>query len=628
MSLRFLPVLFFLISFALSSQNNFGIKIPKDYYQQQQECTRIRTIFQNKPKEIGFSVHRDHKNTLYLNFNNKKWFQNLFENPYDGIAVDIVNKKQFACNAGPIEKQIRGQLLKPVYTNILKRSIETVQQGYYQVKLGQLPERLTNQELEFNMVFLSNRNLCRYQTTYNIQSYNYQLLDMGMYLDSIAYDNASATLTTQEGIQRRYKTLEFTVPFKKNKATFSSQDIKPVYDSLRLTDFNIKKIEILAYSSIEGTLENNSALQKKRSESIINALQSFQKPTIQTDISTSENWVEFLNDISDTEYDNLKSLTKKEIKEKVNNGLEENLEVYLKNHRKALIKLYLDKIDSYASLSGETLVMKINDALSNDNLTQAEKLQNSLFHKMKSKEVSPELLYELDIPKQKKFVDFFNSTSAFRYELDRNNLLSAYYEFQEINKWAPDNKKVAYNMLALKLRINHSFKSIPEEGNLVQKIKGLEKLGIDKSLVDRMMVNYHITKSELLLREGLYEEKDESVAYILETYKKFELSDADYLSLAQYLTYYFDRETAIALLQNKVDDINVKEKLLFYYLNLTIIDDNLVEKPAYRKIMLNAIAKDKKRFCKLFDPNLDGGVTFQLLDNPFLKRTYCENCSN
>ena len=623
-----LIVLFLFTLTVVSQQSNFGIKIPQGYQERTEKCSRMQALFRNTPKEVGFSVHQGENNILYLRFNNKEWFQKLFVNPYDGLTVDIVSKKLFDCNNVPLDSQIRGELLKPVYGNVLKKNIETVQEGFYRVKLGALPKKFYNKTLEFNMLFLSNRNLCRYQTTYNIQSFNYELLDMGLYLDSISYNKDFATTSFKDGTSRRYKTLEFQIPFKKNKATFSPKDIKPLYDSLRLTDFDIKKIEILAYSSIEGSSEANSRLQKQRSKTMIEALQTFQKTTIETSVSTAENWVEFLEDIAQTKYQKLAALPKAEIRSKVNDSLAEELEVYLSKHRKALVKLYLDKLDAYKDLSGEILVKKFNDAIAKEQLTEAEKIQNSLFHKMKSKETDPELLYQLNIPKQERFVEFFNSNSAFRYEIDRNNLLSAYYEFQEINKWAPKNKKVAYNMLALKLRINHAFQSIPEGEELVQKIKGLKALGVNPGLIARMLVNYHITKSELLMRKGQYEEKDLSVAYILDTYASIVLSDQDYLSLAQYLTYYYDRETAISLLSDKVDDIDVAKNLLFYYLNLTIIDDDVVEDPNYRRIMLNAVNSDKSKFCKIFDSSLKGGVTFQLLDNAYLKRTFCENCSD
>ena len=43
--------------------------------------------------------------------------------------------------------------------------------------------------------------------------------------------------------------------------------------------------------------------------------------------------------------------------------------------------------------------------------------------------------------------------------------------------------------------------------------------------------------------------------------------------------------------------------------------------------MFNAINQDPERFCKMFSNHEDGGVTFQMLSNTYLKKIYCEHCS-
>jgi hypothetical protein len=75
-----------------------------------------------------------------------------------------------------------------------------------------------------------------------------------------------------------------------------------------------------------------------------------------------------------------------------------------------------------------------------------------------------------------------------------------------------------------------------------------------------------------------------------------------------------------------VKSIDVDEDLLYYFINLTIIDDKLTSNDDYRTVLLNAINMNKDRFCKLFNAVEDGGVTFQLLENEYLLQIYCENC--
>jgi hypothetical protein len=129
------------------------------------------------------------------------------------------------------------------------------------------------------------------------------------------------------------------------------------------------------------------------------------------------------------------------------------------------------------------------------------------------------------------------------------------------------------------------------------------------------------------MRVRKYDAKDASVAFIIDTYENFNLSNYDYLSLAQFLTFYANTDEATELLEDKVRTIMVDEDLLYYYINLTIIDAYAVETQNYRTIMLNAIEMNKKRFCRLFNPSLEKGITFQLLENTYLRSTYCENCT-
>ena len=130
------------------------------------------------------------------------------------------------------------------------------------------------------------------------------------------------------------------------------------------------------------------------------------------------------------------------------------------------------------------------------------------------------------------------------------------------------------------------------------------------------------------MRKGDFKNKDKSTAYIYSRYKDKPLRDLDFFNLANYFSRFANHEYSKKLLENKVQNIEVSEDLLFYYLNLTIIDNKLTQTKEYRAMMLNAYSKNPKRFCKLFNSIENEGITFQLLENDFLRKTYCENCSN
>ncbi|HMR15372.1 MAG TPA: hypothetical protein PKD13_02720 [Mariniflexile sp.] len=627
MAYRFCAVISFIIfHLTLTAQTKYNIVFPgNDRDVVCQQCTQT---FAQKPKEVQFSVVRENDN-LYFQVNDKAWFNQLFKNPTDGIAVDVVSKERYGCLEIRLgNPQIKGELLKPIYTTNLKSGLKPYANQLFRVFVGKIPNTLINKELESNILFLTNNNLCRYNTIYHLESYPWDLLDMGMYLDSLTYNPKKVKPIMDEGFVMKYKTLKFKIPFKKNKSEYSQQDIKPIYDSLRLTDYNIKTIKIKAYSSVEGSVERNLELQQQRANSIVAALQSFQKPTIKTDVSSSENWVEFLNDIKGTPHDNLKNLTKKEIKVKLDANLSTALEPILKHHRKALLELELEKKDTYKNMAPDVLLAQFHTAITSQELEKAMEIQNSIFEKIKEKEITPDFLRKMEIPKQSKFVKIFNKNAAFRSMQDVRQSLIVYNELLELEKLAPNNGEVKYNIAAIKIILWRNKAVEVEPNKLISQINALKNYKIDASLIDRMLVNIHIIKAETLMQQRDYANKDKSVAFINSTYKNFPLSDYDYLSLAQFFSYYANTDLSVKLLENKAKSIDIDEDLLFYYLNLTLIDKQLTQDENYRTIMLNAININKARFCKLFNSIDTGGVTFQLLEDDYLSDTYCENCKN
>ena len=303
------------------------------------------------------------------------------------------------------------------------------------------------------------------------------------------------------------------------------------------------------------------------------------------------------------------------------------MEPILKNHRKAVLELELQKKEKY-SMTADELLEKFNTKVSTGDVNEALGIQNSIFDKIKDKAISPDFLKKMIIPKQDKFVKIFNKNSAYRYMLDVRQALIVYNELLELEKLAPKDAEVKYNIVSIKIRLWRFNALDIDDVKLKNQINALKNYGIDSSLIARMMVNFYIINSENLMRKRDYANKDKSVDYINNNYKNISLSDYDYLSLAQFFSYYANLDMAVKLLEKKVKSIDLDEDLLFYYLNLTLVNKELTQNENYRTIMLNAVNLNKERFCKLFNAVEKGGVTFQLLNDEYLRETYCENCVN
>lgn len=616
-----------LLAFAISlianaQQYTYGIYFPDG--DRENKCNTFTKVFKQKPNYVRFGVRLE-DNKLYFEVNNRNWYNALFKEQGDGIAVDIVRRSRYSCDKEVKPSQIRGVLLPPVYGINKPGKLKSVSRNRYRVYIGKVPPNLQKEEIEFNLLFLHNKAFCKYYTIYNLEKYPRGLLDMGVYLDDITYKNKRIT-SNKNHIVTKYKKLTFSIPFEKDKSEYKPEDIKPLYDSLKLTDYNIKKININAYASIEGSTQRNLQLQNQRARSIAGSLQSFQEPSIITKISTSENWVEFFNDIKKTKHKKLVKLPKKNVKAKLINEYAANLEPVLRNHRKAIVVLSLEKKDEFKKLHIDQLVTLFNKAVRADKLEEACAIQNSILDRLRDK-CKPQVLKNMKIPKNKKYLRLLTKNCIFKYFVDLKQTLNVEKELLQLEKLEPNDKRLKYNLAVLKFIIwKHRAREINRE-EFKKEIINLKEYGISKELIDKMIVNYHIVKAEEDARKNNHKGKVSSVNYVLKSYQNLILSDFDYLSIAQFFTYYSNIYDAIHTIEDKVNNITVDEDLLFYYLNLTITKEELTQTEEYRTVMLNAINMNKKRFCSLYNSALKKGVTFQLLEDEFLRATYCENCS-
>jgi hypothetical protein len=339
--MKALLTVFLGLIFSLSqaqSTNTESYDIKKTDLKECQSFTQKRRMM---PHDVRFDIVRLENSLLALYLNDASWFEAIFDSKNDGFAIDIVSREQFACGNKPSVAKSwshKGFLLPPLYKTDFKDRLIVSEDGSGVIVYGEIPAHFSPEQIETNIVFLEDRTLCGYQAIYNLDMHGWDLLKTGMYMDTL----------TREEISDKYKevskTLHFEIPFEKNKTEYNPNTIKPLYDSLNISDYNIKKISIQAYTSVEGSYEKNLFLQNKRAESIVKALASYQDVALESEVKANENWVEFLEDISQSPYKHLAALSKDEIKTQLaSNQLYVKLEPLLSRHRKAVIELQLEK---------------------------------------------------------------------------------------------------------------------------------------------------------------------------------------------------------------------------------------------------------------------------------------------
>lgn len=618
-TMRKVLLLLLLIPFLLVGQNNLKqIKNPEN--KRSKKCKKYYEITRKLPVDIRYSINVIEQHIIFY-FPSKKAFNKIFDKKFDGIAIDIVERDQFGCSG---ENQLanswafKGELLRPVFKKELESGMQLDEDGNVTIDLGLLPPHFDPRNIECNMLLLQKKFHCDYRSFSHLQYNQWSLLEMGLYRDSIEFpENQEFKLS---------KKLTFEIPFEKNHHLYAPSEIKPLYDSLHLSDYYVNSIRIRAYSSVEGDFDNNQRLQNARAASIIRGLQAYQSPEIPSEIATSENWDDFYSDIKSTRYAYLSELPKDKIKKKLAD-LEDasEMESILSTHRKGLIELTLERKISRAKPN--ELIELFGQKIKNNKIEDALYIQNFVFSEIKNSRFPNDFIGNLEIPRLALFSPLLTNEIIFEYENSIGSIEDHITAFEELLKILPNNPQIQYNLVALKLTANNKYSFSSSRKEIWRLISAIN-WKINRTLVNRLKINYHILSTEFFDLKKSYREKNRSLRQIYSIYGKLKLTDEERLHLARFLSIYSQFKWAENILSPRVYQENVDSKLVDYYLRLTISDAKKLNNSKYLELLSRTINENNHTFCDLFLPTEQGGYTFQLLENPKLADLYCASCQN
>lgn len=592
-------------------------------------CNACRELMKAKPKEVLFGIEVKDNGHVYFTMSNKDWFFKLFTAANDGVAVDLVLKEQYLCSSPALSNAHlpKGRFLKPMYLADMKARMQVTRNGHISVDLGEIvPPALRNRECDGNMAIVKNGVICFYANFASIDRSLWELLPMGLYADTLV-QRETPVKGAVAGPYYTRKT-QITIPFLKNKTTFNDEDLKPLRDSLRLKGYHIKRMDIRAYSSVEGSTELNKALQEKRAASIITGLQRLQPGIIESHITTSENWVEFYRDIAGTAFDSLGEYDEEGVKELLmeKKNLTAKMEPVLKKHRKAVVDVYLDKNSGFETTSDTGLVTRFHSAVVRKDLDHAAMIQREVFERINGGRLPNEFMNRLEVPEEKEYLDLLVNNETYIHELGLKNDIQTLRSYQKLLAMDPNSTRARYNACALALGAWKNIEGFVNPDSLLHELQQLSMYKIPASLIKRMLVNYHIILSEVCMKKYAYDKKDSAVAFVVNNYIALHLNDNELLSLGKYLCYYGQFTQAQQILEKRATQINVNEDLLFYYLTLKLFDVASYDTDEFDKLVLNAVTINRKRFCQIFSSTIKGGAGFQLLDHATLKELHCSYC--
>ena len=590
-------------------------------------CLPCVKMLNQKPKEVLFGIDIKENQDVYFSIDNIEWFNKIIKNDSYGISVDLVSEDRYNCHETLKQNTSipYGIHLPPVFKKELISGNESPS-GIY-VKIGSVPLSLKDKKIEGNLIIVNVNKICYYTNFIDIDRSKWELLPMGLFTDTLI--QREQFFVDSGDVFTYSKRAQIVIPFLKGSSSYNKDYVQTIQNSVDLKRYRIQKIEVRAYSSIEGPEGLNLELMEKRGEAMIQALKSYQSNVKRSNVLTAENWLEFFSDIKNTEFDYLKSLSKAEIKNRLTDPvLAKKMEPILSKERKAIATLYLDPLSSKYNLGDYSIVEAFNEAVKSGKLTEARYIQKEVLERIKDNRLPQEYLNKLEVPQTKNFSPLLNDREVYKYFFGLTSEKEALDNFLRIKEINSQNGYINYNICALKLFAWKFGYDTLLHSTLLDEIELLLSQGIHNTLLKRMIINYNILKCEDFMMINDFDAKDSTLAAIHDMYDDIASTDEEVYTLAKYYSYYSQYGWALEIVTPRISQIDSDENLVFYYLNLLFFHPIIYNSESFKMASLNAINLNRQRYCNFFLPNDNGGASMQLLEDSSMRSLWCQNCRN
>jgi len=569
---------------------------------------------------------------IYLKYQNTRDLRRIIKKAKDGLAVDVVQRSQYIyADYNIVDNNLsnKGLMSKIIYRdkffkkNILltkdkkaNRKLKSIE-----IEMGKFNNKITG-SYEINLIVVQDGKICKTITRGYVESGDVESnTPVGLMPAINSKGLKPAFEPRSEG-----SIITMTIPFEKNKSEFKQQDIAPFIQALNEPDFVIDGLYIYAYASIEGDSATNAKLQYRRAESVAKVLQSFQKNKITPSIQTKDSWNLFMFENEDGKYADLVKLGKQKAIAKINsdNKLKEALEPLLAKERFARIVM-----DITYDLSGEKekkfSTVAFNRAVKVDNKKQAHKVMEFIAKRVAEGRYPAGLFDSLKIDPIQKNVELLNNRQYYKYQQTGMIDEEDYSIFKKLIAIDPSNAVLQYNKVFCELKLDSNAGKIEHQVTVQQIIDGLYGK-LDSNYVNGLNIEWQFKILETLdTLENSAVQVDACISRIKSFYKIKDASWQNGLKLAYVFSRAKDYNYSATVLEPYLKMPKVPENLLFMYISAA----SRVQEKYYSRTFAKALELAKEinpeRYCKLFGAPL---ITFQVLENPEVKKVYQNACGN
>lgn len=586
---------------------------------QAKECKRVERLVDLFP-DIYKGLNTEN-GVIYFNIPENKQIRALMQNKSTGLAVDIIQLQQYqnpAFNAIDYSGVGYGITSKDTKTARAKSKNKT-EKADKPITLGKMPFQST-QKNEINLIITQDNTACAIISPSYIEQYT------GEYTQQINLlaDTVTVNSNFEFSPPRNSSHISFRIPFDVNDFEYKSSDIEPLLKYLDEYNTVVQRVNITAYSSIEGNLTDNSVLQQRRAKSVVEALRRRQKENLISQIVTKTNWEQFKKDIDTTEFAFLAKKTIDEVQNYIRiHKLKHCLEPLLRNHRYAdiEIELYRDSLTN----NEEKVIGLFHNALDSNDIHLALSIQKYIMKAVIDKRYNCSAVEKMQIPYDAKCAGMLMNKLYMTILCDGSELSNHTSTIEQLHRLNPQNEYILYNTTLLKV-LNNKIAGEEDIEKMQRQIQALYYRTFTKRTVDALNMNFQISIIEQSndLKNG-QRLKQDAINRIKDIFDSRYESVENALKLASLFISIKDYSYALEILDPYIYSNNYDAPTAFCWLSLSTVYPDRMLTRRFAMVLERACDFDLNKVCTLFETNQ---LPYRVFDNREVKRVYFEKCKH
>ncbi|MCW3127080.1 MAG: hypothetical protein JWO03_2738 [Bacteroidetes bacterium] len=565
-----------------------------------------------------------YEDTIFQYYQDENVIKRIISGPRDGLAVDLVYKNQFSC---PLDNNLHpstvfdGYMMAPKYREEIFKN-DFYKNGELLSPLCVIPKNASRNGLQFNTILIQNGMTCRY--SYPVRMEQDILKDLPIYPQW-----CKAEGTIDHGIADFDQ--QFDIPFEKNETSQDAFYFQKLKELLATFDGAISRIEINAYSSVEGTEAINLSLQQARADFLEGFIKKSMKQSVPIQKNARENWPKMLEQANVDGSDIfLSSIQKDTIRKVVNEHMYDSaVSLMLDQQRVATIKIHLHK-EYDDKTEARFMPLVLYDRIYKGDSAQAIIAYSRVINAYQQGNLDKHYLAAIEIPLKSTFLPLVNNYLASIIVqsdiFDYSAYSSSYFQYiDSAEKMFHNFKPLKFNMSVYRthLYFHKQLENVADFKKLGKVVDSLcRDTTIEKKLRYQLEFNYYLSGSVFYYHQRLFTDMFSSFDHVRALLPLASLKAQEVYDVGRYFNYFARYKETTKLLETYLEKYPNDEDLIYLYVNTgAIVNFNLHQNiEFYFQQMEKLSVKNKPRLCKWFNEN------FQLLREPQFKERICQYC--